>query len=93
MSVDCSRTLANAAAVPARFLASNYKQALETVVTCTRHLEKVMPELGIASVDEFRSWHEEEFEYLRSLQGAAVEPDETWKEEYVELLIKLDRAE
>lgn len=53
----------------------------------------MMPELGITSVDDFRAWHEEEFEYLRSLQKVSEDVDEAWKTEYVELLIKLEKAE
>ena len=52
-----------------------------------------MPALGIATVDDFRTWHEQEFEYLRSLQNATVKTGDEWKGKYVELLVKLEKAE
>jgi len=76
----------------ARFLANNYKQALNIIETHKPVLRAVMSDLGLTNTSIFGSWLSEECEYLEQLKQ---EPDgkDVLKMEYLVLLCKLEPVE
>lgn len=54
----------------ARFLAGNYKQAMENIDRLSAQLRSAKLALGIATDDVFEQWHRAEAEYLRTLKEA-----------------------
>ena len=73
----------------AKFLANNYKQALDTINTHIPVLQAAMTELGITDPSEFASWIDEERDYLQTLKQEPTGED-VLKMEYIVLLRKLE---
>ncbi|KAJ7840323.1 hypothetical protein B0H14DRAFT_3086877 [Mycena olivaceomarginata] len=75
-----------------KFLCNNYRQAL-TILKTEPALRVWMRQEGVAGVETFHDWLEEEKTYLLGLKGAAKTNTETLEMEYVQKLVNLGASQ